>query len=81
MRLDARPTVVDQVACASPADVVDGGDLGVDDALPLELLVEGEDGALRGTVHVAGAAAAGGEGACVDVGAVEWRQRRWPGGR
>ena len=69
VRVHARPTVVDQeVPRPAAADVVDGRDLGVDDPLPLELLVEGEDGALRGSVDVACAATAGGEGARVCFG-------------
>lgn len=80
VRVHARSTGIDQgVPRSAAADVVDGRDLGVDDPLALELLVEGEYGALRGSMDVACAAAAGGEGA--RVGAVEWRQGRRTGGR
>ncbi len=78
----ARPTVVaEQVPRAAAADVVDGSDLGVDDALALELLVEGEDGALGGAVDVAGAAAAGGEGARGGVGGGQRGERGRARGR
>lgn len=78
----ARPTVVaEQVPRPAAADVVDGSDLGVDDALALELLVEGEDGALGGAVDVAGAAAARGEGApCVVGGGQRGERGRARGG-
>jgi len=49
------------VAGAAAAHVEDGGGLALVRQLALELLVEGEDGALRDRVRVAGAAAAGDE--------------------
>lgn len=76
-RIHAGPTVVDQITSSSPTDVVNGRDFGVDDALSLEFFVEGEDGAFRGTVHVACSTAAGGEGACVGVGTGQGCQRGW----
>lgn len=77
VRIHAGPAVIDQVARSSPADVVDRRNFGIDDALSLEFFVEGEDGALRGTVHVACSTAAGSEGACVCVGTGQGRQRGW----
>ena len=55
--------VVDQVAGPTAADMVDGRDVVVGAVQPLDLLVEGEDGALRVGEGVAGAAAAAHHGA------------------
>lgn len=53
--------LVDEVACASTADVVDGSLLGAKALLLLEFLVEAEHGSFPLAVHVAGATAARGK--------------------
>lgn len=55
------PAVAHEITGSAAADVVDGRHVLIPHALLLELLVEAEDGSLRGVGEVAGAAAAGGE--------------------
>ena len=66
----ARPAIIDEIARASSADVVDWRNALVASSQALEFLIEAEDGPLGCLVDVAGSASAGGE-----VLAGGWRMR------
>lgn len=68
---------MEEVACTAATNVEDGGNVPFAAHFELELFVEAEDGALRGSVvgvvHVTGATAAGWEGRRHGFAQVVWR--------